>query len=89
VTHHITPAPAAQPAPPRRGVSHFQPASVMGVPVVIDHPGNDPQPAVELRYEDGSWGWATDADLARAHAAAWTQAAERLDAMNGRKAAAA
>jgi hypothetical protein len=61
----------------------------MGVPLLTDHPRNDPRPAVHFQYEDGSWGWVTDPELARAHAAAWTQAADRLDAMNARKAAAA
>lgn len=76
-------APIGDPAV-RAGAHHYQLASVLATPTVVPYPD-----AAQIAYGDGSWAWVTDPELARAHAAAWTEAATHLDEIAARKAAAA
>jgi hypothetical protein len=76
--------PPALPAPVQAGAFRVHPSTRLTSPVVTPFPDSG---AVQIAYDGGAWDWATDAATARANAAAWTEAADRLDAMNAAGAA--
>lgn len=74
--------------PVKPSARHYANSSELVSPAVVPHPDADPRPGVQISYPDGSWAWVTDARAARDNAAAWTEAATRLDEMNAARAAA-
>jgi hypothetical protein len=69
---------------------YLLPSMALDGPTVIEHSGGPDTPdAVRVLFANGGWVWVDDPANARALAAAFTEAAERLDAMRASKVVAA